>query len=83
MTDKTLCEHGVTPPDPNRQPVAMAAPFSHCGCCGLLFFYIDSGIYTMTGTKTETWTKDRCRECGGHYVTYATGEFARADDAQD
>lgn len=63
------CPHGFGPFDPRYLGTWMA-PFTRCRCCGIMFPYIDSSYYGTSGGGGRSWTKDRCRECGGHYIEW-------------
>lgn len=63
----TECEHGRRRDDGHHLGV-WAAPFSECRCCGVVFLYLDTVMTTDLCGWSRTWTKDRCQECGGHYV---------------
>lgn len=66
------CPHGVGPMD-GRFDGVWAAPFSTCQCCGVHFPYIDRGWSGTMGTGGESWTKNRCAQCGGHYKRWGDG----------
>lgn len=68
-SQSAVCEHGVSARD-GRYDGTWAAPFSTCGCCGVLFPYIDSGWVNDKGMGGRSWTKDRCGNCGGHYTEW-------------
>lgn len=68
-----LCPHGHASNDARTEgmgDIAMAAPYFWCGCCGIIQFYVDSGMYGTAWWRETTWVpKDRCAECGGGYET--------------
>lgn len=67
------CEHGVSARD-GRYDGRWAAPWSTCECCGITFFFVDSGEMRIVNgqpiSSGRNWTRDRCRECGGHHVEW-------------
>ena len=70
------CKHGAT----DNWFWETSAKYGWCGglstceCCHAEFGYIDSATYGTHYSKVESWTKNLCQKCEGHYEVIETGD---------
>jgi rRNA maturation endonuclease Nob1 len=66
----TKCKHGVeSVGQSSGSDIAFVGQMSTCTCCGTMFPYIDEDMAAQFEELDRVWEpRDRCAECGGHYV---------------
>lgn len=76
MSEQAKCEHGAELNRHLKYPegIAFACPLETCSCCGTIFPYIDSELWSVEKdgkekTEINRWEPaDCCELCGGRYV---------------
>lgn len=60
-----VCEHDIVFGQSQLPLGGWNGPVGTCQCCGNTYGYIDSGDYSVKGSKTVMHSKRLCKYCGG------------------